>query len=134
MFVTRGCVEKIGMMDESYFLFFEDLDWGMRAKVVGLGYAAASVVAHKRGTTTGSAREPASIPRLSVYLEHRNGIHFVRRHFPRTLPLRVGVSLLYAMRFLIRRAPRSALATIEGIAAGLRGEVGRPKWHRPHPD
>ena len=52
MYVTRPCLEKIGPMDESYFLFFEDLDWGLRAKACGLGYASASIVRHQRGTTT----------------------------------------------------------------------------------
>lgn len=130
MYVTRLCVERIGPMDESYFLFFEDLDWGVRAKKLGLGYASDSVVAHKRGTTTGSARGPAAIPRLSVYLQHRNGIHFVRRHFPWALPARIAISLLYAARFLMCRAPNNFLAVIEGVFAGLKGEIGRPDWHR----
>ncbi len=30
---------------------FEDLDWGLKAKPLGLGYAATSIVAHARGTT-----------------------------------------------------------------------------------
>ena len=131
MYVTRSCIETVGPMDESYFLFFEDLDWGMRAKASGLGYASKSIVGHKRGTSTGSARSPAAIPRLSVYLEHRNGIHFVRRHFPWTLPVRIAVSFLYALRFLINGAPKNFLVTLEGVFAGLRGEIGRPAWHRP---
>jgi N-acetylglucosaminyl-diphospho-decaprenol L-rhamnosyltransferase len=130
MYVTRPCLEKIGPMNESYFLFFEDLDWGLRAKSCGLGYASASIVWHKRGTTTGSAKSLAKIPRLSIYLEHRNGIHFVCRHFPWTLPVRVAVSFLYAIRFWIYRAPENFVAALEGIFAGLRGEVGRPnKYH-----
>jgi GT2 family glycosyltransferase len=130
MYVTRPCLEKIGPMNESYFLFFEDLDWGLRAKSCGLGYASASIVWHKRGTTTGTAKSLARIPRLSIYLEHRNGIHFVCRHFPWTLPVRVAVSLLYAFQFLIHRAPKNFIAALEGMMAGLRGEVGRPtKYH-----
>ena len=39
MYVTRACVEYIGPMDERFFLYFEDLDWGIRAKTCGLGYA-----------------------------------------------------------------------------------------------
>lgn len=134
MYVTRSCAAAIGPMDESYFLFFEDLDWGVRAKKLGLGYATGSIVSHKRGTTTGSARGPAAIPRLSVYLQHRNGIHFVRRYFPWALPARITLSLFYATRFLLRRAPNNFLATIEGVFAGLRGETGRPVWHRHLPD
>ncbi|MCP3390678.1 glycosyltransferase family 2 protein [Bradyrhizobium sp. CCGB12] len=130
MYVTRWCIEAIGPMDESYFLFYEDLDWGIRAKHLGLGYARDSIVVHKRGTTTGSARSAAAIPKLSVYLQHRNGIRFVRRHFPWTLPLRVLMSLFHAARFLRRQAPRNCWAVLQGVLAGLRGETGRPSWHR----
>ncbi len=130
MYVTRPCIEKIGLPDESYFLFFEDLEWGVRGKSLGLGYASDSIVAHKRGTTTGSALEPGALSRLSVYLQHRNAIHFVRKHFPWTLPLRVCVSLLYAFRFLLLRAPNNSVATLEGVFAGLAGERGQPVWHR----
>jgi N-acetylglucosaminyl-diphospho-decaprenol L-rhamnosyltransferase len=130
MYVTRDCIEQIGLMDESYFLFFEDLDWGMRAKKLGLGYASASIVAHQRGTTTGSSGHLTAISRLAVYLQHRNGIHFVRRHFPLTLPVRVAVSILHAFRFLLHRAPRNFVAALEGVLAGLKGETGQPTWHR----
>ena len=130
MYVTRECIEQIGLMDESYFLFYEDLDWGVRAKKFGLGYASGSIVAHQRGTTTGSAGGVGAISKLAVYLEHRNAIHFVRRHFPWALPLRIAISILYALRFLAHKAPRSCVVALEGVLAGLRGETGRPSWHR----
>jgi N-acetylglucosaminyl-diphospho-decaprenol L-rhamnosyltransferase len=126
MYVTRPCLEKIGPMDESYFLFFEDLDWGLRAKAFGLGYASASIVWHKRGTTTGTAKSVATMPQLSVYLEHRNGIHFVRKYFPWTLPVRIAVSFLCAGQFLIGRTSKNCGAALKGVLAGLRGELGRP--------
>ena len=56
VFVTQDCIEKIGLMDERYFLYFEDLEWGLRAKQqCGLGYAWRSIVHHQGGTTIGSA-------------------------------------------------------------------------------
>jgi GT2 family glycosyltransferase len=130
MYITRQCIERIGLMDERYFLFFEDLDWGMRAKPCGLGYASDSHVEHQRGTTTGSARTLSAIPKLSVYLEHRNSVHFVRRYFAWSLPIRIAASLLYSFRFLIAGAPHNCAAALQGLAAGLKGEVGRPTWHR----
>ncbi len=130
MYVTRACADTIGLMDERFFLFFEDLDWGMRAKICGIGYASDSIIVHKRGTTTGSANSLQTIPRLSVYLEHRNSIHFVRKHFAWALPFRIAASVLYAARFLIHGAPKNCAATLQGLAAGLRGEFGRPRWHR----
>lgn len=129
-YATRQCVERVGFMEDSYFLFFEDLDWGARAKELGLGYASDSIVAHRGGTTTGSAGALRGLSKLSVYLEHRNAIHFVRKHIPWTLPIRVVVSLLHALRFLAHGAPRNSIATLEGLFAGLRGETGQPAWHR----
>ena len=129
-YVTRRCVEQIGLMDDRYFLFFEDLDWGRRAKKLGLGYASDSIVAHRRGTTTGSANTLREVSRLSVYLEHRNAIHFVRKFVPWTMPIRLLVSLLYALRFLVCGAPGNCIATLNGLFAGLRGEIGQPGWHR----
>ena len=126
IYITRTCLERVGFMDESYFLFFEDLDWGLRAKPYGLGYASASIVRHKRGTTTGTARRLADIPRRTSYLEYRNGIRFVLRHFPWTLPIRIIVSILYAGRFLIYGSRKNCFATLEGMLAGLIGMAGRP--------
>ena len=28
MYVTRDCIERIGLMDESFFLYWEEVDWG----------------------------------------------------------------------------------------------------------
>ena len=32
MYVTRTCIEQIGLMDESFFLYWEEVDWAIRAK------------------------------------------------------------------------------------------------------
>ncbi|AXK39033.1 glycosyltransferase family 2 protein [Crenobacter cavernae] len=57
MLVSREFIEKVGLMDEQYFLYCEELDWATRAKRAGfkLGYAPQSIVYHKEGATTGSA-------------------------------------------------------------------------------
>ncbi len=45
MLASRAFLEEIGLMDESYFLYFEELDWAMRALgKFQLGYAKESVV------------------------------------------------------------------------------------------
>ena len=126
MYVTRTCLRKIGLMDERFFLYYEDADWSMRAKHLGLGYASASVVPHQGGTTIGSAMRRAGRSELSVYLESRNRIEFVRKHFPRFLPLASVLSLPYAAEFLVARSPRNFWAALKGAVAGLKGETGPP--------
>ena len=129
MYVTRDCINKIGPMDERFFLYYEDADWSIRAKAQGLGYAPNSIVPHRGGTTIGSARRRAERSRLSVYLESRNHLHFVRMHWFRYLPLAIVAGMLDAMLFLLVGSPRNATAAIEGLLAGIRGETGQPRFH-----
>lgn len=126
MYVTRACFEEIGPMDEQFFLFCEDLDWGMRAKRCGLGYAGSSIVAHKKGTATGSTMALGTMSSLTAYLQHRNAIHFVRKHFFWMLPLSVALLLLYTLEYLVARSPRNFVSALLGVLAGLRGEIGLP--------
>ena len=127
MFIIRDCLEGIGLMDERFFLYYEDLDWGMRAKRFGLGYAAASIVRHKGGTTLGSASiHRANKSWLAIYLEHRNRIHFTRKHFPLLIVAAHVFSLLHAFRYLIGGTVADFRAALEGWWAGVKGEYGPP--------
>jgi N-acetylglucosaminyl-diphospho-decaprenol L-rhamnosyltransferase len=127
MFVTWDCLERIGPMDERFFLYYEDLDWGLRAKHLGLGYASASVVAHKGGTTLGSSvvrRTDRSW--LAIYLQYRNRVHFTRKHHPLWLPLIPFLSVLHASRYLASGAWADFAIALRGFIAGARGEIGPP--------
>ncbi len=126
-YITRPCLEKIGLMDERYFLYFEDLDWGLRAKAVsGVGYAYQSVVPHLGGTTIGSASGRASRSRLAVYLDFRNRLLFVRKNYPGWYPWTVAVVMARSLEFLAVGSWRNFHAALAGWSAGLIGETGRP--------
>jgi N-acetylglucosaminyl-diphospho-decaprenol L-rhamnosyltransferase len=126
-YVSRPCLREIGPMDEDYFLFFEDLDWGLRAKAAwGLGYAYASVVPHAGGTTIGSATKRAGRSELAVYLDFRNRLLFVRRNYPAWFPWTVFVVFARAFEFAAVGAFKNFFAALRGWAAGLRDETGRP--------
>jgi len=51
MMVRRDVIEKVGMMTDIYFLFYEEFDWSRRLREAGykLFYEPASVVYHKEG-------------------------------------------------------------------------------------
>ncbi len=126
-YATRACVQEIGLMDESYFLYFEDLDWGIRAKAAcGLGYAYQSVVPHVGGTTLGSATKRGARSELAVFLDFRNRLLFAHRHYPSWFPWTVAVVLTRSGEFLAVGAFRNFRAALSGWWAGLRGETGRP--------
>jgi len=125
IYVTRACVDQIGPMDDRFFLYYEDMDWGIRAKKWGLGYARASIVAHKGGTTIGSSsasRKEKSW--LSVYYLSRNQILFIRKHYPRlSIPGSV-LSFVYALLYLFAGSPGNFKVALQGIIAAWAGESG----------
>jgi len=126
-YITRVCLEKIGLMEEGYFLYFEDLEWGMRAKAAsGLGYAYRSVVPHLGGTTIGSGSSRSNRSELAVYLDYRNRLLFVRRNFRGWAPWTIAIGLAWSAEFLAVGSLRNFKAALAGWSAGLRGETGRP--------
>jgi hypothetical protein len=127
IYITRNLIERVGLMDERYFLYFEDLDWGLRAKSLGeLGYADRSVVPHKQGTTTGAAGTRKGRSRLAVYLEFRNRLLFVRHRHVAWLPWTVLMQAVHIATYLAAGSLTNTLAAARGSLAGLMGEIGRP--------
>lgn len=57
MFVSKEFVEEIGMLNEDFFLYYEELDWVYRAKQKGYtpDWCEQSIVYHKEGATIGSS-------------------------------------------------------------------------------
>ncbi len=129
MFVTRDCLDRIGLMDESYFLYFEDLDWGLRAKTQGggVGYAHDSIVLHEGGTTIGGAAPWSRRSALSIYLDYRNRLRFVDRHFPAWLPWTVFVGMAEIVAHACLGRFRTAAVALRGLLAGLAGRSGPPR-------
>jgi N-acetylglucosaminyl-diphospho-decaprenol L-rhamnosyltransferase len=127
-YVTRACIDKIGLMDDSYWLYWEDFDWGVRAKAAcGIGYAHNSVVPHIGGSSSGAARKRARRSVAFVYLGNRNKLRFVRRHHPDWFAWTVFVSFLRTGGYLFAGSTRNFVAANKGLVAGVRGETGRPE-------
>jgi GT2 family glycosyltransferase len=78
MMVPRTVVEHAGMFPESFFLYYEELDWAERIRRKGykIYYQPASLIYHKGSETTGSDN------RLKTYYLTRNRILFIRRNQP----------------------------------------------------
>lgn len=128
LYVTRKCMDAVGLMDDGYFLYFEEFDWGILAKAAcGIGYVHTSVVPHVGGSVTGFVQDRKQRSPLAVYLIYRNRIHFARRRFPGWLPWTVLVSCALTGEFLLHRAPANFVVAWKGILAGLRGEWGKPQ-------
>ncbi len=99
MWVRRDAIEQVGMMDESYFLHCEDLDWFMRFQAAHwqILFVPQVSVTHLKGVC--SQRQPI---RVSWY-KHRSMLMFYKKFFRKSYPAPLfwAVTLGVWMRFTL---------------------------------
>lgn len=109
MLVSRAFLERVGLMWEGYFLFFEEIDWAERGRRAGFSitYAPDSFVWHKGGASTGKLVGASYYGSPTDFYFLRNRLLFTRRHRPWLLPLvagRLALQAVYAAIIAPRRA------------------------------
>tara|TARA_B100000963_G_scaffold358793_1_gene384322 strand:- start:10455 stop:11372 length:918 start_codon:yes stop_codon:yes gene_type:complete len=77
-------IKKIGLLDDFYFVYYEDADWSIRINNAGFKLALnfESVVFHHEGSSWKSKKRKweGSISPMTHYLNIRNHIYFVKKH------------------------------------------------------
>ena len=122
MAVTRDFLDAVGLMEERFFLYYEEIDWAMRGRGrFEQGFVADAVVYHKEGASAGSASRLSRRARspLSEYHHIRSKMIFGGKHFPHLLPVYFAQNIVILMRRLWRRQPAQAKAV-------LRATLGLP--------
>lgn len=116
LLIRRETMERIGPMDERFFMYGEDLDWCARAAEAGwrVFYHPGARVIHHLGRSSRQAR------RRTTRELHRAGAIYYRKHLAGRSPFLVNALVLAALR------ARCALALL-GIAAS---EAWRPAGGR----
>lgn len=121
MLVSRSFLEQVGLMDESYFLYYEETDWAMRGKDrYRLMYADDAVVYHKEGASIGSSHQRAKRSPLSSFFLVRSRLRFTRKFFPWALPSVLAYSVLVALRALFeghREQASAMFSALRGLSA-----------------
>jgi N-acetylglucosaminyl-diphospho-decaprenol L-rhamnosyltransferase len=82
MLVRREVFEAIGLLDEGYFLYYEETDFCLRARRAGWPswYAPASRVAHLVGKSSGLTDRREALPRRPRYWFESRHRYFVKNH------------------------------------------------------
>ena len=113
MLVSRPFLSDVGLMDERHFLYYEEIDWVIRANNrYSLEFAPDSVVYHKEGASTGTTRSYCA----DFYII-QSRILLTRHHFPYALPT-VYLGLVCMLFNRIRRNQWDRVALILRMAAG----------------
>ena len=117
MMVKREALEKVGIMPECYFLYYEELDWSMMFTRAGytIWYEPACTIYHKESQATGQ-NSP-----LKVYYLTRNRLLFVKRNKKRYAKYITYAYLICMVaprdicKYIFHRQLNLASATIKGI-------------------
>lgn len=124
MLIRRDVLERIGRLDERFFLVWEDVDFSLRARAAGygLGMTPAAIVRHARSASFGDEASP-----LQRYFFVRNPYLLLRKH------LRPGRRWIAEARATRRYrawsrtgSPAVRAAIRMGMRDGLRGRFGPP--------
>lgn len=124
--IGRTAWEAIGPFDEACYLYYEDVDWGLRARAAGwrVRYVPQARVLHQGSAAT------AGDPARRRYYNVRNRLRFARRWGDGAARRRcwretIALAARQPLRLLFPSRRRDAAAVLWGIADHLRRRYGR---------
>jgi GT2 family glycosyltransferase len=118
--VNLAALDKVGLLDERFFMYYEDLDWSIRFRQANyrLLWVGRARLYHQESRSTGGADSP-----LRRYYLARSSILFFRRHGRLGQPLlifffRLGSAIKMVTRLLLTGRTASAKAYLRGLRDG----------------
>ena len=124
MMVRKAAMDQVGLLDEDYFMYGEDIDWSYRFHQAGwkLYYVPTTEIIHFRGE---SGR---GVPLRILYRKSRAMSIFVNKHMARRFRffplwlLQVGIALYGTFRFLARTGRALTMPLIDAglVLCGLK--------------
>lgn len=131
--VLRSLVERVGMYDERFFQFYEDVEYGLRARRAGfrLNWAPGAVVRHKAPNTGAltpvlALTEEPDLPPVADYLSVRNRFFLLRRERARALPFALVALPLPLSRRMFRGQKDRLRLVVRAAWDGVRSRMGKP--------
>jgi len=116
MLVSQDFLQKVGFMNEAYFLYFEEIDWIIRGQALGFtfAYCPDSLVYHKEGKSTGGNSNQAEKSYIADFYSISNRLTITQKYFPQYLFL-VYLSMVGAILNRIKRGQFSRVKMIVDI-------------------
>lgn len=124
MLISRAALDRVGLLDDSFFLFYEETDWCVRAKAVGFRLLVNQDVVVRHGVSRSMERAGNVVE----YYITRSRLIFARRWSGRWWPVAAASIMSFAaMRSgwdLLKGKGRVALLPLRGVLDYVRGRRG----------
>ncbi|MFV0317278.1 MAG: glycosyltransferase family 2 protein [Microthrixaceae bacterium] len=115
MVVSRTFLETVGLMEEDYFLYYEEVDWAFRRGDLPLLVCPDAVVEHHGGTAIGTGSVNRRPSAFANYYNYRNRMRFMRRFIPTGLVTSYVYSMLKVLQLVLYGAWREAMGALRGL-------------------
>jgi len=101
LMVKKEVIKKIGMLDEKYFMFWEDTDWCKRMKDAGwrIFFLPDAKVIHYAGS--GGGARSIWLKLYIMYQMHRSAYYYFRKHYYKNALHPMAILLFFGMISLI---------------------------------
>jgi GT2 family glycosyltransferase len=107
--LPRAFLDEIGLMEEGYFLYYEEIDWVLRSKhKYQLTYAPEAYIYHKEGSSIGSKSMNRKSSLLSDFYMARNKFRVAAKFNPWALPTVFISTFLQAINRVRQGHPEKA--------------------------
>lgn len=100
IFVSKDFIKNVGLMNEEYFLYYEELDWSIRSKKHGYNTytCTSSIIYHKQGKTTGTGKNHKNKNLFIEQFKYINLIKIYKNYFPSLILIPKSILLLKALK------------------------------------
>ncbi|UTW55876.1 glycosyltransferase [Kordiimonas sp. SCSIO 12610] len=113
---TRGFLNSVGLMEESYFLYYEEIDWSTRNRDrFRHGLADKAEIFHKEGGAIGTSSIPGQRGSVSEYYLVSSKLAFTWRFFPEAFVSVYGISMVMLVKRLLQRRWKNAKAVFRAL-------------------
>ena len=125
-FLRTDVIKKIGLLDEKFFAYYEDVDWSIRIKNAGydLAFVKSSVVYHHGSKSSKNESNEGTLSPFVHYLNIRNHIFLLRKN--KDVFNSVGVLFFqffkivsYSVYFIVRVRINKLNMVYKGLVDGL---------------
>lgn len=126
LFINKALIQKMGLLDEKYFLYYEDADWCVRAKKAGFKiiFEPQAIIYHQESTVTKKGS-----PNYHYYFT-RNRLYFIVKFFNPLKALSLYfLETLRAIKNIVKSFNKSereqSRAILQGMGDFVRGKFGK---------
>ncbi len=117
MMISDEFLRRVGFLEEGFGMYFEEPDFGVRAREHGLrlAHAASSIVVHKEGGSVSPERARQGLSERQVEWATRSRLLFTWKHYPWLIPMGIAASIGMASSQAFGGRGRLAVAALRGL-------------------